>query len=611
MCGICAIVYERAEGPAEAISVMTKRLTHRGPDGSGISRLPGCDLGHRRLSIIDLKCGDQPMEYGGRWWITYNGEIYNYRALRSELESAGHQFQTNSDTEVILAAYAEWDAGCLSRLRGMFAFAIWDSIERRLFAARDLFGEKPLYFSRGANSTLVIASEMKAILASGLVDPLLDRGSVDSFLILGYVAPHKTIYSNVQTLPAAHYLEYSEGSLRVERYWQPRIGTGTMDLSDAADELDGLLKQAVRRQLVADVPVGAFLSGGIDSSMIVALAQEQSAHPVQTFSVGFGEMINELPYARSVADRWHTSHHEIDLGTPQVGELLQRMVDVYDEPFADSSHIPTYLISEFAQRSVKVVLSGDGGDELFGGYGRYHDILLSEGARRSWTAWAVLRLASRAVKERHPALHHLSVGVGLATRANDGWSRSLLSQATFSNRQRRALWARQVTPLDKFLRDDGLLPPEKLSGLDQAFYFDVTTYLAGDILVKVDRAAMSHGLETRAPFLDRDLAEFALSLPSQFKVTRRESKVLLRSASASYLPSAVQSRKKQGFGAPYGVWLGRRDVQPLLHRVFARDSVLRELLPGIPRGIPAARDYRTWTLLTLGLWLDRSRASTI
>jgi asparagine synthase (glutamine-hydrolysing) len=553
------------------------------------------------------------MEYGGRWSITYNGEIYNYRALRSELEAAGHQFRTSSDTEVILAAYAEWKSGCLLRLRGMFAFAIWDKVERRLFAARDLFGEKPLYFALGggSNSALLIASEMKAILASDLVNPVLDRAAVDSFLVLGYLPPHKTIYSNIHTLPAAHFLEYSGGSLRLEQYWRPQVGTGTMELSDAVTELDVLMKQAVRRQLVADVPVGAFLSGGIDSSMIVAMAQEESSQPLQTFSVGFGEMINELPYAKSVADRWQTEHHEIDLGTPRVGELLERMVDVYDEPFADSSHIPTYLISEFARRTVKVVLSGDGGDELFGGYGRYHDIQLSESAHRSWAAWAVLRLASRAIKERHGGLHHYSVAVGLATRANDGWSRCLLSQATFSDRQRRALWDRDVTPLNEVLRDNGRRPQQRESGLDQAFYFDVTTYLPGDILVKVDRAAMAHGLETRAPFLDRDLAEFALSLPSRFKVNGRESKVLLRSASARYLPSAVRSRRKQGFGAPYGIWLGRSDVEPLLQRVFARGSALRELLPGIKPGIPKSRNYRTWTLLTLGLWLEGTRGRAI
>ncbi|HLF22837.1 MAG TPA: asparagine synthase (glutamine-hydrolyzing), partial [Burkholderiales bacterium] len=348
---------------------MVGALRHRGPDARGVMRLPGCQLGHTRLSIIDLASGAQPMrDESGRYAITFNGEIYNYREMRDELAALGHRFNTQSDTEVIMRAFAEWGESCLRRFRGMYAFAIWDDREQQLFAARDRFGEKPLYYARMPDGTLLLASEIRSLLASGLLVPRLSLEAVDAFLAFGYVPPDRTVYQNVQTLPPGHCLHWKGGELTVKRYWYPQFNPQPISLDDAAERMRELLAQAVRRQMVADVPVGAFLSGGHDSSTVVALMQQHTKVPVKTFSVGFGSYINELPYARSVAAMYGTEHHEIDLGAPAVGPMLERMAAVYDEPFRDPSHIPTYLISEYARKYVKVVLTGDGADELFGGY---------------------------------------------------------------------------------------------------------------------------------------------------------------------------------------------------------------------------------------------------
>jgi len=332
--------------------------------------------------------------------------------------------------------------------------------------------------------------------------------------------------------------------------------------------------------------------------------QQQSSQPVKTFSVGFGDLINELPYARSVARLYETEHHEIDLQTPPVAELLERMAEVYDEPFADSSHIPTYLISEFASRHVKVVLSGDGGDELFGGYRWYPPLALSDQVDRSHLKWCLLRTVSKLLRDRIPALARHSNALGLAARWSDMWMRGVMCHVQFRDRERRQLWGERITDVASFAPGDYYRPAPDAAGLNRAFYFDLTCYLPGDILVKVDRAAMAHGLETRAPFLDRDLAEFALSLPTALKVRGHETKIVLKTACQRYWPRELWQRDKQGFGSPTGTWLGLPDVQALVHRVFSPKSELRRLLPGLPPGSRPPRDYRTWCLLTLGLWLE-------
>jgi asparagine synthase (glutamine-hydrolysing) len=600
MCGIAVTAGAVLLPEAEA---MAGTLRHRGPDAVHAKLLRGCAFGHARLSIIDLATGDQPMsDSSGRYWITFNGEIYNYRELRAELEEAGCVFRTHSDTEVVVTAWREWGAACLDRLRGMFALAIWDEGEQTLFAARDLFGEKPLYYI-STDTSFAAASELKALVAARLVEPRLDLASVDAFLALGWVPPDRTIYRGVATLPPAHYLTWKAGTgAAVRRYWSPKFEARPLSMVDAADRLRELIEQAVQRQMVADVPVGAFLSGGLDSSTIVALMQQHSPIPVKTFSVGFGSMINELPYARAVAKKYGTEHHEIDLATPDVAPLLEKMCAVYDEPFADTSHIPTYLISEFARRSVKVVLSGDGGDELFGGYGWHRFIAAAGSVPHSYLLWMVTRLASKATGDRNAALHRLSIALGYNARWPDPWMQGVHSHVVLSAAERRAIWRR---PVETWTPAAAMHPDDSVRGLDRAFHFDLMHYLPGDILVKVDRAAMAHGLETRAPFLDRDLAEFALALPASLKVDGAQGKRVLREACNRYWPEELRDRPKQGFGSPIGVWMAQPEVEALRRRVTGRHSRLQELLPGAGRDSLQKRNYRAWILLTLGLWLDR------
>jgi asparagine synthase (glutamine-hydrolysing) len=606
MCGIAAIVGTQLDPGTDRIERMTEQLAHRGPDANGYLRFPGCELGHRRLSIIDLSTGAQPMtDASGRYGITFNGEIYNYQELRAELENLGHRFKTHSDTETILASYAQWGVACLDRFRGMFAFAIWDSRERRLFAARDLFGEKPLFYAHLSDGAFLAASEIKALLASELCEPRLNPATLDAYLVLGYVPPDRTVYRDIHTLPPAHYLEWSAGSLTVRRYWTPRLTSQVLPIDEAAEELSRLLRQAIRRQMVADVPVGAFLSGGLDSSTIVALMQQASPRPVKTFSVGFGSMINELPYARAVAQRYQTDHHEIDLGEPPVPEMLYKTAEVYDEPFADSSGIPTYLISEFARRHVKVVLSGDGGDELFAGYPWYQRFARMQRMAPSRLRWAALRAASRLVGDRIAWLNEYSDLLGLATRMPDLGRRTALIHTNFFEEQRRRLWADRSGEVVGFSLSDSFAPPADVAGLNRVFYHDLVCYLPADILVKVDRASMAHGLETRAPFLDRDVAEFMLSVHPQLKVSATHTKILMRRACASLWPPELSDRGKQGFGVPYAMWLGLPKVQALLRDVFAKTSPLTHVLPGARRYDYSQRNFPTWILLSLGLWLDR------
>lgn len=605
MCGICAIVGGRHESRSvESIAAMTRALRHRGPDAQTHQRIAGADLGHVRLSIIDLDTGQQPMaDVSQRYWIVFNGELYNYRELREELTRLGYTFRTHSDTEVILIAYIAWGARCLDKFRGMYAFLIWDTLEVRAFAARDIFGEKPLYYATSAQGALVVASEIKSIIASRLIAPRLSRQGVDAYLSLGYVSPDRTVYENVHSLRPGHYLEWSpRGSPRQECYWSPRLAPRSISLEEAGEELRRLLDQAVKRQMVADVPLGAFLSGGHDSSTIVALMARHTSLPVKTFSVGFGEYINELPYAQAVAERYSTEHHSMNAGTPAVGDLLARMAQVYDEPFLDPSHIPTFLVAEYARRYVKVVLTGDGADELFGGYAWYPLLATSTAVSGSALAWMVSRGISRLLSDRFPALARYSQALSLARRWPDPWERYVKYRAAFSEAERASLWRERDPSMS--LDTAYFQPPMSVRGMDRALHFDLLSFLPGDILVKVDRAAMAHGLETRAPFLDRDVVEFALSLPSEMKVTATQTKVLFKNALQRFWPKELHQRGKQGFAAPFLVWLQRADVDALVKKVFRRSSPLRELLPGITDAAASERSYRTWSLLTLGLWLE-------
>ena len=602
MCGFSLYAGQNLGGH-EVISLMSNAIAHRGPDFISHKFLQNCHLGHARLSIIDLEAGSQPMpDVDGRRWIVFNGEIYNYKELRDELTACGLEFRTHSDTEVILQAYAKWGESCVEKFRGMFAFAIWDSQTKSIFAARDLFGEKPLFYTQLQSGDILIASEIKGLLASNLIKPKLSTSSVDAYLTFGYVPPNQTIYENIAVLPPGSYFTWQKGGIKIQRYWAPKLVEEKISIEDASYKLTFLLSQAVKRQMVSDVPVGAFLSGGLDSSTIVALMRKNNSGPLLTFAAGFGDQINELPYARSVAEAYKTEHYELDFGNPNVADLLEMMATIYDEPFADTSNIPTFLISQYAKQHVKVVLTGDGGDEIFGGYWWYKPLSDSIGMNASWTKWAAYRMLAKFSK----AYSRKAVALGWATRYKEVWTRDVMAHTVFKEKERINLWGNR-RDIPTYSPATYYKSPTDLNDLNSGFYFDQTFYLPGDILTKVDRAAMANGLETRAPFLDRDLVEFAQTLPSNLKVQDGETKLLLRHACENLWPEKLRARNKQGFGAPSGAWLKRPDVIALINRVFKEGSPLRSLLPGVKIPTDLEPPYQTWTLLVLGLWLEKNK----
>lgn len=581
MCGIAAVVGKAdAMIPSGTAERMAVTLRHRGPDALHSVELPQAQLGHTRLSVIDLAGGQQPMTTDSRSaWIVFNGEIFNFRELRAQLAAAGHTFHSHSDTEVLLHAWLEWGPETPRRLNGQFAFAIWDPQTRTLFAARDRLGEKPLYWAQTSAGHLIIASDLRAILASGLIEPQLDSVSVEAYLALLYVPPDRTIYQNIHTLRPGHWLSWNDGKNTSERYWSPQYSQAKISMAEAVEGIREKLARAVERQMVADVPVGAFLSGGLDSSSIVALMAPHASSPVKTFSVGFGELINELPFARQVAEQYRTEHHELQMDIA-VGEVLERMAEVYDEPFADPSNIPTYLVADFASRHVKVVLSGDGGDEIFGGY-----------------SWYLPRLKEQG-------------GLGPAMRralwlAADPWKTHVAAMRYFQPNESAALGAKNGRDEVGMALDENYRPTAEVRDMDRLTDFDLRCYLPGDILVKVDRAAMAHGLETRAPFLDVELVEFVLSLPWRLRFHGAQLKELLRRACAPLWPESIRQRGKQGFGPPLVRWLERDDLRSLWTRISADSGPLAALLPGLPARRARLGPYQIWPLLCLGLWLER------
>lgn len=604
MCGIAGIVARDAIRYESHIERMVQSLGKRGPDDKGVHIFDRCALGHTRLSIVDLETGRQPMiSEAFAAGIVFNGEIYGYKSIRSALKD--HPFLTSSDTEVILALYHRDKDSFLKKLPGMFAFAIWDDDLHQLLCARDRFGEKPLYYCFGRDGEFLFASEIKALLASGLVDPVLDMGSVAHYMRYLYVHPHHSIYRNVFTLPPGHFLRLRNGQLQTEPYWSLPPVDHSIVFQDAQERFRTLLERAVERQLVADVEVGAFLSGGVDSSTIVWLASRHKKR-LRTFSFGFGESVNEQPYARQVAKLCGTEHTELKDDHADLGQLLLEMQEVYDEPFADSSNIPTYMLAKLAKKHVKVVLTGDGGDEMLGGY----------------TSWYRPLMHMKPLVRRSRAMKCLMGNiVEPLARMKSPMSESMrfrllgMSYSYGHNSISSAHACQKRYFLDRHLKSMGLfLPQETPVGewgggetVDAAIRMDIADYMPGDILAKIDRASMSNGLELRAPFLDIEFASFCVSLPFPFKIHQEVDKFILRESFRKDLPKDIVNRPKQGFGAPVDRWLKNKAVASLKKEYL--DDAGRKIFGLLSyrgtRDVVRADDYRTWILLVLSLWLER------
>lgn len=612
MCGICGLIDFSGEAiQSPLIEKMTQAIRHRGPDDMGVYVDTPVALGHARLSIIDLSgAGHQPMRSAdGKVVIAFNGEVYNFQALRAQLEADGVQFQSRTDTEVVLQAYIRWGKRSFSMFNGMFAFAIWDERDATVHIVRDRFGIKPLYYYVTKIGQFVFGSEIKSILASGLVARKVSASGLHEYLWFGNALGQNTLFEGVNKLLPGHCLTVDSKGIKVAPYWKledvPRVDVNP---SEAAIEVRRLLENAVKSQLVGDVPVGIFLSGGIDSSAIAAFASKHYPERLKTFSVGFDfeRGVNELPAARFVADYYGTEHHEIKVSGSGMEDVITRLVRAHDEPFADAANIPLYLLCEQLQGSVKVVLQGDGGDELFAGYRRYN-VLAHE---KLWRFAARVLLASGFDSQRGSRF------LQAVSQSDPATLMSLLltveSQQFPPNRILSEQWRSRLQNQDAFRRYRELA--QRFSGHDavqKMLYTDISVILPDTFLEKVDKSTMAHGIEVRVPFLDADLADYAIGLPSSSKVRAFQKKWILRKALRGVVPDSVLDAPKTGFGVPYEYWLREPlanfmksillDEQTLNYGMFERAEVER----AIAEHVSGKRNngFMLWKALNLALWV--------
>jgi asparagine synthase (glutamine-hydrolysing) len=610
MCGICGVASANGSADPERVARMSATLVHRGPDSAGEFSDGTVALAARRLSIIDLETGDQPIaNEDGTLHVVQNGELYNYRELRGELERAGHTFRTHGDTEVLLHLYEQHGDGFAERLRGMFAVAIWDAPRRRLVLARDRFGIKPLYY-RAAGDELAFASELRA-LPRGEID--LD--ALEAFLAFNSIPAPLTIFREARKLPPGHLLLWEDGHVRLERFARPApVPADELrddEEAELVEELRARLRDSVRAHLVSDVPVGVLLSGGVDSALLAALAAEESAEPLRTFSIGFEERsFDELGDARRVAERYGTQHRELVL-RPDAALLLPALAEAFDEPFADSSALPTYLVSELAASDVKVALSGEGGDELFGGYYTYAADLLAARvgglARLARPLVERLPTSSRKASFDYRAKRFVRAAHLQPLERHHGW------KEIFSPDARAELTGRRSSfdPVDllraRYAETEGA---DELARLQDV---DLGVYLVDDLLVKTDRASMAHSLEARVPYLDTVVTNLALALPTRHKVRGLAKKVLLRKAAEPLLPREIVRGKKRGFSIPAAAWL-RGELVPFARETLSTDTLRRQ---GFFRPEPVHRllddhvagredlSRQLWGLLAFTLWYER------
>ena len=619
MCGIAGFVESASTtspfGPDSSralIHRMCDVIRHRGPDDEGVWVEEGVALGMRRLSIIDLSTGHQPIHNEDcSVWIVFNGEIYNFRELRRELEAAGHCFYTSTDTEVIVHAYEQWGKGAIGRLRGMFGLAIWDTTSRTLLVARDRIGIKPMHYAT-LNGRFYFGSELKSLLEAPDLPRDLDPGALDHYLSFLYTPRDGSIFKSVRKLPPGHLLTWKDGRIAIEQYWRmPATETFTGSEEDAVRQLRGVLSDAVRSHMISDVPLGAFLSGGVDSSLVVGLMSELSSARVKTFAIGFDEpAFDELEHARRVADHFGTDHHELVV-TPDGVSILDELVSHFDEPFADSSAIPTWYVSEMARRHVTVVLSGDGGDELFGGYERYlpHPRVV---AFDRYSPRALRRVAAVAAA----GLPHGVRGKNFLRHVGrDEQGRYLDAIRFFGADEKPALLTPEVQRAI-----DGPDPEIRLARhferfarlpwSSQMMRFDAETYLPEDVLTKVDRMSMAHSIESRVPLLDNEVVAFASALPASLKIKNGRRKHVLKEVAASLVPREILDRPKQGFGVPLGTWF-RGNLRELfadtllspasLQRGYFRPAFVRHI---VNEHLNGKRDHtlRLWQLVVFEKW---------
>jgi asparagine synthase (glutamine-hydrolysing) len=626
MCGICGIFEgDLAHGiAAETIERMNATLTHRGPDDEGYHFEPGLALGHRRLSIIDLSAGAQPMTNEiGTIWIVFNGEIYNFPELRTFLVSKGHQFRTHSDTETIIHLYEEFGVECFSRLRGMFAIALWDRRQRRLILARDRVGKKPLYYSWNGKR-LVFGSELKAVLGAGDIDRTLDLTAVADYFSQLCVPSPKSIYSGVRKVRPAHYIIVTAGGLEEKEYWDLSLaGIEQQTEEEWCGQIRSTLSDAVKGRLISDVPLGSFLSGGIDSSAVVATMSRLMEQPVKTCSVGFEEEdFNESEYAREVAAYLRTDHHDV-MVRPKAIEIVEKLAWHFDEPFADSSAIPTYYVSKAARESVTVALTGDGGDESFAGYRRYrHDADENRlrGLFPAWTRSGIFEPFGRwyPAMERAPRfLRAKSTLQIIGGEPLEGYLRHVSAPAETVRSILSGDVSRQLGGYDArerlrdyYRRSDGA------DHLSRIQYLDVKTYLTDDICTKLDRASMAVSLEVRSPLLDHHFMELAARIPSQLKLHRGTTKYIFKQAVRNMLPKQTLTRRKQGFGVPIGEWF-RGEVKELAYATLfdRQDGILNEayLRSAWDRHQAKVRDLSgfLWSAFMFRLWQKTFQTSFI
>jgi len=621
MCGICGFINNDRNQPAHEADLrrMCDSIIHRGPDEDGYFVFENVALGMRRLSIIDLSTGKQPIANEDKSiWIVFNGEIYNFPELRRELEAKGHRFRTRTDTETIVHAYEEWGIECPNRLNGMFAFAIWDNNKKQLFIARDRIGIKPLYYYAD-NRRLVFGSELKAILQLPEVPRQIDKRALDLFLTYEYVPAPYSILEGIRKLPAGHILLARDGRLEVQQYWDLHFNENGKEPEHIRTDLLELLQDAVQMRLISDVPLGAFLSGGIDSSTIVALMSRVMDQPVKTFSIGFEDQsYNELNYARAIARHFKTEHHELII-KPDALELTDKLVHHLDEPFGDFSIYPTYLVSKMAREHVKVVLSGDGGDELFGGYETY----IAEVTDRAYRRYVPAILRNYMIAPVAAMLPPTQQKKGLINRTKRFVEGSALPADLQHTR-----WMTFLVEKEKArIYSEGLY--ESTAGaatfdfmrrhfkkartedaLNQQLYVDIKTYLCDDILVKVDRMSMAVSLEARVPFLDHRVVEYSGRIPGDLKLRGTKTKYILKEALQELLPYEILHRGKEGFSIPIKNWL-KKELKPLMLDVLSEETLRRDQLFD-PRYVHKLIDahmknkenhsHRLWALMVFHIW---------